>query len=87
MTLSDLAPLVGIICLILQSFIAVLYFLKWRTQRQRANAYAARTDALLADNAGLRAQNVRLIQTVAKLRGEIRTAGQMITEFDLKKEV
>jgi hypothetical protein len=87
MNLLDLAPHVGITCLVINSALAIVYFLKWRSQRKRANAYATRTDALLADNAGLRAQNVRLTQTVAKLRGEIRTACQMITEFDLKREV
>jgi hypothetical protein len=86
MNLLHLAPHVGITCLIINSAIAVTYFFKWRSQRKRANAYRTRVDVLLVDNAGLRAQNARLIQTVAKLRGSMRTLGVMCENFDIRKE-
>jgi hypothetical protein len=87
MNLLDFTPHIGIVCLVINSAIAVAYFFKHRSQRQRANAYRVRVDALLLDNAGLRAQNARLIQTVAKLRGSMRTLGVMCENFDIRKEV
>lgn len=86
MNLLDLAPHVGITCLIIQTSIAVVLFFKHRRQHIRANSLQRRLDALSVDNTGLRAQNVRLIQTVAKLRGGIREAGKMCENFKPEEE-
>lgn len=86
MNLLDLAPNIGITCLVLQTIIAVVYFFKHRRERRRANQYRARFDAVSVDNVGLRAQNARLIQTVAKLKGGIQRAGEMCQQFDLEKK-
>lgn len=86
MTLHDLAPSVGITCLVINSLIAIVLFFKHRRQRRRANALRARLDAVSVDNTGLRAQNARLIQTVARLRGEMRTAEEMMQNFNPEKE-
>lgn len=76
----------GLWCLVINSTIAVIYFFKHRTQLRRANAYRVRVDALSVDNTGLRAQNARLIQTVAKLRGSMRTLGTICENFDITKQ-
>lgn len=90
MTLHDLAPAdafhVGITCLVLQTIIAVVLFFKHRRQRIRANALRARLDAVSVDNTGLRAQNARLIQTVATLRGDIQLAANMCEKFKPEEE-
>lgn len=87
MNLLSYAADLGLWCLVINSTIAVIYFFKHRTQLRRANAYRVRVDALTVDNAGLRVQNARLMQTVAKLKGGIQRAGEMCENFDLKKEV
>lgn len=76
----------GLWCLVINSTIAVIYFFKHRTQLRRVNAYRARVDTLTVDNAGLRVQNARLMQTVAKLRGSMRTMGTMCENFDITKQ-
>lgn len=86
MTLHTLAPSVGITCLVLQTLIAIVLFFKHRKQRIRANSLQRRLDATTVDNTGLRAQNARLIQTVARLRGGIREAEKMCENFDPTKE-
>lgn len=87
MTLSDIAPHVGIAALVINTTFAIVYFLKHRRRGKKIESLRSRNDALVADNAGLRAQNVRLIQTVASLRGEIREVERLMQNFDPKKEV
>lgn len=86
MNLHDLAPHVGIVCLVIQTILALVFFFKHRTQRKRADEYRRRLDAFSVDNTGLRAQNARLIQTVAKLRGTIRAAEHMVENFKPEEE-
>lgn len=86
MTLHDLAPSVGIACLVLQTIFALVYFFKHRRVRRQLRNVERTNAAVLVDNTGLRAQNARLIQTVAKLRGEMRTAEEMCKNFNPEKE-
>jgi len=86
MNLSDLAPHLGIGALVIQTIIAIVYVLKYRKQRKRANSLCRRLDALSVDNTGLRAQNARLIQTVAKLRRGLESFGARLEKFNPEEE-
>lgn len=85
-TFLDYAPSVGMACLLINSAIAVIYFFKHRRQRQRALRAEARNAALSVDNLGLRAQNARLVQRLARLLTGVGNAARTIEDFNPTKE-
>lgn len=82
MTFLHHAPEVLLACLLIQTALAVTFFFQQRRQRQRANRAQRLCDALTVDNAGLRAQNARLIQSLARVRG----VSRLIENFNPEKE-
>lgn len=82
MTFLHHAPEVLLSCLIVQTALAVTFFFQQRRHRQRCRKLSLRVDVLTVDNAGLRAQNARLIQSLARVRG----VSRLIENFNPEKE-
>ena len=85
-TFLDYAPHLGVAALVFNSAVAIFYFLWSRRQGKELHSLRSKNDALAVDNVGLRAQNARLVQRLARLLTGVGSVTKAIQKFDPTKE-